>query len=116
MKENAPQMQNTHLNGNLSIADYPKVTSTKVIVQRQYILSVIKQFGSANTIELQNLGIKHPAARIMELKMAGVPIASTRETYTCHAGLEHKRVKRYFISSSNDDSQLSLFDDDLACA
>ena len=116
MTANAPLTQNTHLNGNLSIADYPKITSTKVGVQRQYILAVIKQFGSANTIELQNLGIKHPGARIFELKMSGVPIASSSETYTCHAGLEHKRVKRYFISSSNDDSQLSLFDKDLACA
>lgn len=116
MKANAPQMQNTHLNGNLSISDYPKVTSTKVTIQRQYILAVIKQFGSANTIELQNLGIKHPGARIYELRMLGVPITSTSETYTCHAGLAHKRVTRYSISSSNDDSQLSLFDNDLACA
>ena len=116
MTANAPITQNTHLNGNLSIADYPKVTSTKVTIQRQYILAVLKQFGSANTIELQNLGIKHPAARIFELKMSGVPIASSSENYICHAGLEHKSITRYFISSSNDDSQLSLFDKDLACA
>ncbi|MEA1990244.1 MAG: helix-turn-helix domain-containing protein [Pseudomonadota bacterium] len=115
MKANAPK-QNTHLNGKLSIADYPKITSTKVGVQRQFILVVLKQFGSANTIELQNLGIKHPGARIFELKMSGVPIASSSENYICHAGIEHKKIARYFISSSNDDSQLSLFDKALACA
>jgi hypothetical protein len=116
MKANALLTQNTHLNDNLSIADYPKVTSTKVVIQWQYILTVLKQFGSANTIELQNLGIKHPGARIFELKTSGVPISSSSETYRCHAGLEHKRVKRYFISSSNDDAQLTLFDDDLISA
>jgi len=116
MKANAPQMQNTHLSSKLSIADYPKVTSTKIIIQRQYILAVIKHFGSANTIELQNLGIKHPGARIFELKITGAPISSSRENYICHAGIEHKKIARYFISSSNDDSQLSLFDEELACA
>lgn len=110
MKVDAPQSKSTHLNGKLSIADYPKINSTKVSIQRMYILMVLQLFGSVNTIELQNLGVKHPSARIFELRKSGVLISSVKEIYTCHAGLIHKGVSRYFLPQKNLATQLPLFD------
>lgn len=69
----------------------------------------------ANSPQMQNLSIKHSRATIFELKITGVPISSSRENYICHAGIEYKKIVRHFISSSNNDSQLSLFDEELAC-
>lgn len=106
----ASMNQDNHLNGNLSIADYPKITSTRTEDQQQYILRVLQLFGSANTIELEALGIKYPPARIRELRLKGVNIRIAREPFYCHAGIKHQRISRYFLSASNDSNQLTLFE------
>ena len=83
---------------NLKIADYPKISATSTESQRKYVLKVLELFPSANTIELKNLGIIYPPARIFELKQQGYPIKITRQTFTDHVGVKHQRISRYWLA------------------
>lgn len=101
-KENATLIDDastyTNEESNLLIADYPKISATSTESQRKYVLKVLERFGSANTIELKNLGIIYPPARIFELKQQGYPIKITRQTFTDHVGVKHQRISRYWLS------------------
>ena len=88
----------TNEESNLLIADYPKISATSTESQRKYVFKVLELFQSANTIELKNLGIIYPPARIFELKQQGYPIKITRQTFTDHVGVKHKRISRYWLA------------------
>jgi len=69
--------------------------------QRQRLMSAIQERGSISTIEARkpDLDIMHPAARIMELRKAGVPIQTIMVSVPTEGGQLHS-VGRYILASS----------------
>ena len=67
--------------------------------QRAQILSYLKQYGSATTLEIRNnLHILSPAPRVFELRERGVQIITTKESQSTPDGKEHF-IARYILSS-----------------
>lgn len=64
--------------------------------------------GSINTIEARSeLNIMMPAARIKELREAGLPIKTQRITMTDEHGRTHHGVAQYFLSTEADSDKES---------
>lgn len=67
--------------------------------QRAQILSHLKKYGSATTIEIRNeLHILSPAPRVLELREQGISILTVRENQLTPDGKEHY-VARYVLQS-----------------
>lgn len=70
------------------------------VTQRAQILSYLKAYGSATTLEIRNeLHILSPAPRILELRGQGEPIVTIRENQPTPDGKEHY-VARYVLQSN----------------
>lgn len=60
------------------MVDFTPTETTKA-TQRRALLEHLKQHGKLSTIESrEKLGITHPAARVMELRRAGIHIDTQR--------------------------------------
>ena len=77
------------------------VTDTSAKTQRDLIMCVLNQHGSATTIDFRAMGIMSPAPRIMELKKLGFNIVATLEYDHDHAGVKHSRVARYWLKGGD---------------
>jgi hypothetical protein len=66
--------------------------------QRQFILTHLKDNDSATTQDFRDLGIYAPAPRVKELRELGINIKTSLERVIDHAGIEHERVARYYLS------------------
>lgn len=68
---------------------------SSVANQRAAILHHVRNVGPLSTLHAREiLGVMHPAARVMELRMRGEPIATHWRTETDVTGTKH-RVAEY---------------------
>ena len=75
--------------------------NTSTTNQRTFILTYLREHGSATTIDFRNIGIMAPAPRILELRKRGYDIPAILETVIDHAGVKHVNVARYFLQGVN---------------
>ena len=79
---------------NIRLSDVSSAT------QRTQILTYLKTYGSATTLDIRNnLHILSPAPRILELRERGEPIITVRENQPTPDGKEHY-VARYVLQNN----------------
>jgi len=69
--------------------------STTTAAQRLAILQRLK-YGPITTLQARDMGIMHPAQRVLELKKQGYEITTEWATEYCSGGVLH-RVARYSL-------------------
>jgi len=63
--------------------------SENLKAQRHKIMQHIRKHGNMTTVDARNMGIMHPAARIMELRKQGLNIATNMMEQVDSAGEKH---------------------------
>ena len=83
-----------HINTN---SDMPQ-GGNSAPAQRARLMCHLAKHKSVNTFEAREfLSIQQPAARIMELKEAGLMFITVRERATCATGSTHNNIARYVL-------------------
>lgn len=87
--------------GDQTNAVLPKIDTTNLQTQRDFILRHLAKQPSLTTTDFRNAGIMMPNARIFELRRLGWNIETTLEGCYDHAGVRHGRVARYRLANND---------------
>lgn len=74
-----------------------RCTNTSTINQRAFILDILKNNSSFNTLEFREVGICSPAPRVKELRDRGYIIDTYRVSAIDSAGTLHPRIAKYVL-------------------